>query len=41
LIDYDKNEYADLSSDTQTIKDYYLLLSQGKFEDAYNLRLNR
>jgi hypothetical protein len=41
LIDYDKNEYADAISDVETIKKYYSLISQEKFEDAYNMRLNR
>lgn len=41
LIDYDKNEYANEISDVETIKKYYSLISQEKFEDAYNIRLNR
>ncbi|MDR0771646.1 MAG: hypothetical protein LBF15_00840 [Candidatus Peribacteria bacterium] len=41
LIDYNKAEYANIEKDTEVIKNYYKFLSSGKFEDAYNLRLNR
>jgi hypothetical protein len=41
LIDKDKNEYANQKNDEDTIKTYFSLISQEKFEDAYNMRLNR
>jgi hypothetical protein len=41
LVDYNKTEYANEDKDIEVIKNYYKFLSWWKFEDAYNLRLNR
>lgn len=41
LVDYDKNEYASTENDEKTIRTYYDLINQEKFEEAYNMRLNR
>lgn len=41
LIDYDKKEYANSENDETTIRNYYNLINEEKFEDAYNMRLNK
>lgn len=40
LIKNDKTEYADDENDLQTIKTYFDLINQEKFEEAYNMKLN-
>lgn len=41
LVDYDKKEYASSEEDEKTIREYYKLINEEKFEEAYNMRLNR
>ncbi|MEF2175643.1 MAG: L,D-transpeptidase [Candidatus Absconditabacteria bacterium] len=41
LIDYNKTEYASVTNDAEIIDKYYDFINNQKYEEAYNLRINR
>lgn len=41
LIDYNKTQYASVTNDTEIIDQYYDFINNQKYEDAYNMRINR
>lgn len=41
LVKHDKKEFASLEDDIETIHKYYALISEEKYEEAFDMRLNR